>query len=586
MIALDVGVFHLKCFAPFRAVPFTSVILQGTSNFYFNTLFPLSLMAKGKDIQALALIYYYGNDLNPQAKSGFLNTKVRVDRASSIPWLKTDHWRGEINRISQIINNESKASVNLFSIFSKSPTKISQCEDLHGYMGGRPIPEEVRQVFAVNFRILEKTYKNGQARALCVQSFLEFAKNAGCKNEHYRRALIHAYIAVRHDPSELTIGVLAHAQQEYLVGLKKRIEHLQEIYSNLEAIERHQQVIKSGKKEKLAKDLEVRGTAFRIDLDNSKSVIEHQINFFYTKLKKYFEEEKESAKNTDDSTEFHTRDELKRQANKEAAQKKHEKKQQDKKEEGIIWTYAQIKKHKKTEFKSLSKKQKGSLYEFILQLINELKWFPLASATITDLIKVVEQMTEVKEEAEKKDKKDKEGEEKPQKGLMDRFADAGLSRKQEKVNKMTAYLEAIKAQAEGEMRFSIHKASLIEYEQNKVGPSPPFRPDFGINIQDYHEDILKPFKIAMEHYGKITRSISPKHYENPINFIILKDLITCVLSLCGKQITPKDVVREYLQKNELLLRYATTPKKNAHQVEFLKKKISQLMVQLKVELIK
>jgi len=541
-------------------------------------------MAKGKDIQASALIYYYGKDLNTQARSGFLNTKVRVDRTSSIPWLKTDHWRAEISLISQIITQEGKASANLFSIFSKTKIKISQCGDLYSYMGGRPIPEEVRTIFTTNFRILEKKYNNGQARALCVQSFLEFAKNAGCKNDHYRRALIHAYIALRYDPSELTIKVLAHAQQEYLVGLKNRIEHLQEIYSNLESTERHHKVIRSGKKEKPAKDLEIRGMAFRIDLDNSKSVVEHQINFFYTKLKKYFEEEeKKPAKNTPASPGFHSREELKRQVAMQMANKKYQQKQQDKKEDAIIWTYAQIKKHKTTRFKSLSKEQKGSLYEFILTLIHELKWFPLASSTTNELIEMAEQMTEVKEEGGKKEKKDKEEEKKSKKGLMDKLTDVNITRKQEKVNKMTAYLEAIKAQAEGEMRFGIHQASLIEYEQNKVGPSPPFRPDFGINAQDYHEDILKPFKIAMEHYGKITRSLSPKHYGTSINFIILKDLITCVLSICGKQISPKDVARGYLQKNELLLRQAVTPKKNDHQVKLLRRKINQLMVQLKIE---
>ncbi|MBF0276827.1 MAG: hypothetical protein HQM13_03515 [SAR324 cluster bacterium] len=539
-------------------------------------------MAKGKDNQALALTYYYGKDLNTHAKDGFLNTKVRVDRASSIPWLKREQWRGEINRISKIISQEGKANANLFSIFSKNKERISQCEDLFGYMGGRPIPEEVRSVFASNKRKLEKNVKNGEARALCVKAFLDFAKAAGCKNEQYRRALIHAHVALRHQPSEVTIKVLTLSQHEYLLSILKRIEYFQEVYSDPQATERHQQVIRNSKKEKPGKDLEIRAMPFRIDLDNSKVVVEHQINFFYTKLKKYFEEgKKETSESTEDKTKFHSREELKRLASQQAAQKKQK---QEAKEGASIWTFSEIKKHQKNGFKSLSKEKKGAIYEFILKLIGDLKWFPLASNTTDELIEIVEKLTQVSGEAPKKQKKD--AGEKPKKGLMDRLTDASLGKSQEKVNKMTAYLEAIIAQAEGEMRFSIHKASLIEYEQNKVGPSPPFRPDFGINVQDYHEDISKPFKKAMVQYGKITRTIAPKQYESPINFTILKDLIACVLSICSKQITPKDVVKDYLQKNEFLLRHAVTPPKNMQQVEFLRKKVTQLMVQLKIEPIK
>ena len=88
------------------------------SYFLRKTLFIQSRypMAKGKDIQAIALNYYYGKDLNSHAKDGFLETKVRVDRASSIPWLKTAHWRGEIKRISQIISKEGQSNTTLFAI--------------------------------------------------------------------------------------------------------------------------------------------------------------------------------------------------------------------------------------------------------------------------------------------------------------------------------------------------------------------------------------------------------------------------------------------------------------------------------------
>ncbi len=237
-------------------------------------------MLRGKDVQASALNYYYGRDVNSSAKEGFVNTRVRVDKASCIPWLKHAHWRGEINRILQIFNKEDSSKQTFISIFTKTKIKISQCEDLYSYIGKRAIPGEIRQDFISNARRLEKNKRNGKARAMCVRAFLEFGKQATCQMEHYRRALVHAYIATQHEPSETTIEVLVHAQQQYLLNLKQRAEYLQEIYSKSSSIDQHQKVLREGRKEKPTKDMEIRATAFKITLDHSKVVIDHQIRFF------------------------------------------------------------------------------------------------------------------------------------------------------------------------------------------------------------------------------------------------------------------------------------------------------------------
>ncbi len=545
-------------------------------------------MISGKDVQASALNYYYGRDVNSSPKEGFQNTRVRVDKASCIPWLKHAHWRGEINRILQLIKKEGSSGQTFLSIFTKSKIQISQCEDLYSYIGKRAIPGEIRTEFIENARRLEKNKKNGKARAMCVRAFLDFGKHASCQMEHYRRALIHAYIAVQHDPSEITVQVLVHAQQQYLINLKKRVEYLEDIYSKSSTIEQHQRVIREGKKEKPAKDMEIRSTAFKVSLGNSKAVIEHQIRFFYTKLKKYLEEEKEEEKK--EKVQYSRRD-IRKKAVRTASQKKVEQKKKTEKQ----WTYTELKRHEKNGFKSLTKAQKGKVYEYILNIINDLKWFPLCRGTLNGLIRVVDQMTsaggtEEKATNGKKEETPEENEEGTQevqkKGILDRLTDAQIGRKKEKVNKLTTYLEALLAYAEGEMKFSIHKASLIEYEQNMVGPSLPFRTEFGIQAQDYHEDISKCYKTAMEKYGKITRSIPHKQYTSQLNFNILKDLVACVLSLCNKQITPRDVTREYLQKNEFLLRCAIPSQHNSQKMDLLRNKMTQLMTRQKVDPIK